>query len=67
MQRVRADSALLKRGTVLAYAEVPSIVELSFHARLPQAECERLTNCQQSPFGNAPSSGKGLKTQRSFG
>jgi hypothetical protein len=43
-----------------------SIVEFSFHARSPQAECERLTNCQQSSAGNAPSSGKGLETQRSF-
>jgi hypothetical protein len=34
-------------GTFFAYAAAQSIVELSFHARSPQAECERLTNCHQ--------------------
>lgn len=34
-------------GTLLAYTATQSIVELSFHARSPQAECERLTNCHQ--------------------
>lgn len=49
---------MLECGTLLAYAPAQSIVEFSFHARSPQAECERLTNCQQSLAGNAPSSGK---------
>ena len=59
LQKVRVKYAKLECGTWLAKAAVQSIVEISFHARWPQAECERLTNCQQSLAGNTPSNGNG--------